>query len=116
MTTNFRPSETECKCGCKANDMQRPFMDLLESLRRDLDRPLYLTSAFRCEEHNKAVGGSPRSYHKKGRAADIVCETAHDRYTLVGSAIKLGFGGIGIYKTFIHVDDRGEDFKRIWSE
>jgi uncharacterized protein YcbK (DUF882 family) len=44
---------------------------MLEELRAALGRPVVITSGYRCPEHNKAVGGVPRSPHMLGRAVDI---------------------------------------------
>lgn len=42
----------------------------LESLRRRFGR-IIVTSGYRCPELNRAVGGTPRSQHLRGEAADI---------------------------------------------
>ncbi len=39
----------------------------------DGDDPIIITSGFRCKEVNEAVGGSPKSNHLLGCAADIRC-------------------------------------------
>ena len=44
----------------------------LEELREVLNVPLKITSGFRNNALNKAVGGSPTSGHTKGLCADIV--------------------------------------------
>lgn len=38
---------------------------------RDKFGPIIITSGYRCNAVNKAVGGVDNSYHKKGMAADI---------------------------------------------
>ena len=45
--------------------------NVLEPLRKHFDSPVIVTSGFRCEEVNKAIGGSPSSQHMIGEAADI---------------------------------------------
>lgn len=45
--------------------------EILEPFRKMVG-PLWIYSGFRCEKLNKLVGGSPKSQHKKGQAADIV--------------------------------------------
>lgn len=45
--------------------------NVLEPLRVHYGRPIIITSGFRCEKLNKAVGGSPTSQHVLGQAADI---------------------------------------------
>ena len=44
---------------------------VLDPLRRIHLKPIIITSGFRCEKLNKAVGGVPYSWHTKGNAADI---------------------------------------------
>lgn len=45
--------------------------NLLEPLRSLLGKPILITSGYRCEELNKAVGGSATSQHRYGQAVDI---------------------------------------------
>lgn len=47
---------------------------LLEPLRADLDRPIKITSGYRCEKLNKLIGGAKNSQHIEGKAADIRVE------------------------------------------
>lgn len=44
---------------------------VLDPLRRIHQKPIIITSGYRCEKLNKAVGGVPNSWHTKGNAADI---------------------------------------------
>ena len=44
---------------------------VLDPLRRRLRKPIIVTSGFRSVPVNRAVGGSPRSLHLQGLAADI---------------------------------------------
>lgn len=44
---------------------------ILDPLRRIHQQPIIITSGFRCEKLNKAVGGVANSWHTKGNAADI---------------------------------------------
>lgn len=44
---------------------------LLDPLREAWDSPIIVNSGYRCEELNKAVGGSKTSVHKLGWSADI---------------------------------------------
>ena len=47
---------------------------VLEPLRVAMGRPINISSGFRCEQLNKAVGGVYNSQHLKGQAADINIE------------------------------------------
>lgn len=44
---------------------------VLDPLRRLIQAPITITSGYRCQELNKAVGGVANSWHTKGNAADI---------------------------------------------
>lgn len=77
----------------------------LQAMRDDLGVPLRVNSAFRSAAVNKAVGGANASRHLVGDAADIAL-AGHDLHVLVRAAIRAGFKGIGLGKTFLHVDLR----------
>jgi zinc D-Ala-D-Ala carboxypeptidase len=47
--------------------------DGLEKVQMLLGKPLDISSAYRCAELNKTVGGSNASQHMQGLAADFVC-------------------------------------------
>lgn len=70
-------------------------IDILQPIRDKFGEPLIVTSGFRCEKLNKAVGGSKTSQHCKGEAADIhtVSDTIKDNkklFDLVLDMIKKG--------------------------
>ena len=44
---------------------------ILEPLRVAMQCPIHISSGYRCEQLNKAVGGVYNSQHLKGQAADI---------------------------------------------
>lgn len=72
-----------------------------------LDTQLVINSAYRSPTKNSAVGGVFNSFHKQGLAVDI--NTIQENFTsieLIRHASLLGFGGIGGYRNFIHVDAR----------
>jgi hypothetical protein len=43
----------------------------LEDVRKTLDKPIHINSAYRSPEANEKVGGKPTSQHCRGTAADI---------------------------------------------
>lgn len=45
----------------------------LETVRTILGRPVFISSGYRSEELNKAIGGSENSKHMTGLAADFEC-------------------------------------------
>lgn len=119
LTKNFSLSEFNCKCG----DCTIPSDVLfnikivaknLQILRDYVGVPVRINSAYRCKEHNKAVGGSSRSQHILGKAADITIDgvTADEVYYIVRKLRRnpmlegVIFQGLGRYNTFTHVDIR----------
>jgi len=99
---HFTPEEIASK-GDGSILIDEPALDKLERLRVALGRPLVVLSAYRDPLHNARVGGAPLSQHKFGRAFDL--KLTVDRDLLIRTARDVGFGGIGIYSTFVHVDD-----------
>lgn len=47
-------------------------LEQLESIREVYGEPIIITSGYRCEELNRAVGGVKNSHHLRGYAADII--------------------------------------------
>ena len=80
----------------------------IQAIRNLVGHPLVINSCFRDPDHNKRVGGSEKSQHLFGRAADIstIGWTTDKKNKFLTTARRLGFNGIGIYDTFIHVDMR----------
>ena len=113
LTKNFTKSEFECPCGCGQQSVDTELAEKLQLLRDKVDRPLKITSGYRCITHNasKAVGGSPNSKHRYGMAADWRTENRSINPVALGIlAQAVGFGGIGIYwhsrGAFVHADTR----------
>lgn len=67
----FSEDELKCKCGCGRCPMHKDFLLAIDLLRQDLKCPVYVSSGFRCERHNKSVGGVKGSWHTFGKAFDI---------------------------------------------
>ena len=51
---------------------------VLDDLRQAYGKPITVTSGFRCEELNKAVGGVKNSEHRLGLAADCRAKDMED--------------------------------------
>ena len=104
--------EFNCPC-CGKNKMNQDFLALLRDAREFCRTPFIINSGYRCEKHNKKVGGKEKSTHRVGSAADIHCTESRQRAMILCGLLEAGFSRIGIAKTFIHVDmaDRleGED-------
>jgi uncharacterized protein YcbK (DUF882 family) len=102
--SHFKPYEIACRhCGELGHDTDA--MELLEVLRKLINKPMYITSGYRCPAHNAMVGGAPLSLHKTGQAFDIALTPEIDKGILIGRARNIGWGGVGSsYETFVHLD------------
>lgn len=88
---------------------------MLDLLRKNVGRPLTITSGVRCEAYNTKVGGVDSSAHVDGLAADIAVGDGHDRFSLISSALTVGFRRIGVAKNFVHLDvDYSKPTNVIW--
>lgn len=110
LSKNFDKEEFACKCGCGLCNVSTKLVKALQRLRDKLGMPITINSACRCDKHNKAVGGVAGSQHTKGTAADIRVEHCSSRdIALVAETIpEFKTGGIGEYKSFVHLDVRGK--------
>jgi len=70
-------------------------------------KPITITSACRCETHNRNVGGSEKSKHKLGIAADIQVKDTppNEVYSYIDGCYPDTLG-LGSYNNFTHVDVR----------
>jgi zinc D-Ala-D-Ala carboxypeptidase len=112
MSKHFKDHETKCKCGCGL-DLMEDFKVKLDAYRDLVGFSLTGTSGARCPAHNEASKGSETSYHMKRRAMDLNWEDfdGAKKAKMLEIAIK-HFGGIGLHKKFLHVDDRA--LKTVW--
>jgi hypothetical protein len=106
-------SEYVCPCcGATPYDTESPahreLFEAYEDIRATLNRPLRITSGFRCPKHNADIGGEPLSIHLFGLALDIDAVDVGEVETLV-TAVNLVAPNLrmGVYMkvgTFIHID------------
>lgn len=111
----FKMSEFECPC-CRRTRASGYLIHLLNKVREAYGKPMIVNSGYRCEKHNKKVGGSSNSAHTRGLAVDIKCEASVDRYLLLPLFYSVGFKRIGVYDKWIHVDvDESLPQKVLWT-
>lgn len=108
VSKHFRVREFASKDGADRVLIDDDLVKLLENIREAAGgKAVTINSGYRSPEHNKAVGGVSNSQHVKGTAADIVVS---DTDPLTVGQIAEYFlntkGGIGVYKSFTHVDTR----------
>jgi len=90
----------------------RPLALLFEQIREGVGGPISVHSAYRHLAYNLSIGSKKKSRHVEGRALDlgvppgltlvaflnIILEVSHRP----GSRLR----GIGVYPTFVHIDNR----------
>lgn len=107
LSNNFHLFEYECSCSdCNETLVDLDHVGKLQQLRNDLGTSIKITSAYRCEKRNTAVGGSSHSQHKLGTATDI--QVSGMEPTAVQDACE-HFDGLGRYDSFTHIDSRGSE-------
>ena len=104
MKNYFKESELKCKCPCGVSKFDADFQNTLNRIRHLYNKPIYITSGYRCDVHNKLVGGNLNSAHTKGLAVDIKCDNSVDRFELLKILFNVGITRIGISDKFVHVD------------
>ena len=88
------------------NEIQDEFVKKLDELREACGFPFIVTSGYRSPNHPIEAKKSSPGLHAQGIAADIAVNGGAQRRKVVHSAIILGFKGIGVAKSFVHVDTR----------
>jgi uncharacterized protein YcbK (DUF882 family) len=112
VTEHFLYSDFVCPC-CDTMKIIPAFYHqaaMLEHMRMELGFPIIINSGYRCPKHNREAGGAARSWHllfatdiRPGDDGIQQDEALRELYNL---ADKMGFGGIGRYETFLHLDLR----------
>ena len=101
----FKLSDFDCQ-ETGENEMSADFILELDGLREDCGFPFIITSGYRSKTHSLEAKKKRPGMHSYGIAADIKVSGGSDRMLVVAKAIQHGFNGIGIAKTFVHVDKR----------
>ena len=119
ITKNFSVDEMMCHCGCGEDSMDMDFMDILQGIREDMNRPLKISSAVRCANHNTKVSSTgkngPHVPRTEGTKASDILISGADALRLVDIAMKHGLSGVGISqrgphaKRFIHIDTLSDE-------
>lgn len=122
LSEHFSREEMACRCchGLPLDGISPALLAGLEKLRKTIgNKPVNVSSAYRCEDNNYNVGGVRNSQHVLGKAADIWVE-GYSSYRLGGICEEI-FDGVGIYieQDFVHVDMRDDGKnpgKYLWYE
>jgi len=113
--THFRDAEFYCHClgrhckGLPKDGIDPALLILLERIRHAAgDRPVVITSGYRCPVWNRKSGGALLSQHLYGRAADIIIRGMDVADVNVLCDELNPHGGVGLGGEHItHVDVRG---------
>lgn len=103
LTKNFKLSELACPC-CWAFDMPEWVLEKIQAVRDEFGFNMTINSGYRCKDHNVKVGGSSTSRHLIGLAIDVKINQNQLRKKILEAAERHGVCGIGVAKTFIHLD------------
>ena len=103
----FQLSEFDCQ-ETGENRMEPEFLEKLDALRLACNFPFIITSGYRHPTQHPIEASKPvPGTHAQGIAADVRITTSSERHKIVREAMNLGFTGIGVDRTFVHVDTRG---------
>lgn len=81
----------------------------LEKVRRFFNRPVRVSSAFRCAALNAKLGGAPTSQHTKGEAADFTVDGYDD-----GNGIRFVFDWCKHHTSYSQLILERPEGKRPW--
>ena len=101
----FKRTEFDCS-HTGLNEMDMAFLLRLDRLRERCNFPFTITSGYRDITHPVEAKKEKGGQHTLGVACDIKVSSGAMKYTLIKEAMAMGFKGIGIADTFIHIDDR----------
>jgi uncharacterized protein YcbK (DUF882 family) len=108
----FKKDEFKCK-HTGDNFISEKLISRLDVLREACGFPLVVVSGYRSPKHPIEAAKSTPGTHTRGIAVDLAVRDGVRRRKLVEEALRLGFGGIGIANSFVHVDIR-EDTPVLW--
>lgn len=101
----FSVSDFDCQ-ETGENRMDVTFLRRLDDLREACGFPFIVQSGYRSVLHSVEAKKEKPGTHTKGIAADIRVTGGAQRRLLVQKALEMGFTGVGVAKSFVHVDIR----------
>ena len=107
LSDNFKVREFACRDDSDVVFISDKLVSVLQQIRSHFNAPVTISSAYRTPAYNKKVGGAAYSQHLYGKAADFVVKGVSPKdVARYAETLLPNTGGIGIYSSFIHVDDR----------
>ena len=110
---HFKVREFACKDGSQVVFIDSYLVTILDILRDQVGKPVYINSGYRTPARNNKVGGAKYSYHMRGMAADIRIEdmTAKEIANKLNKIIPSSCGII-VYASWVHVDTRPNKYRK----
>lgn len=110
---HFKVREFACKDGSQVVFIDTHLVAILDILRNQVGKPVYINSGYRTPTRNKEVGGAKYSYHMRGMAADIRISgmTAKEIANKLNAIIP-DECGIIVYSTWVHIDTRTKKYRK----
>lgn len=110
---HFKVREFACRDGSQVVFIDTYLVAILDILRNQVGKPVYITSGYRTPTRNKEVDGAKYSYHMRGMAADIRIEgmTAKEIANRLNKIIP-NECGIIVYASWVHVDTRPNKYRK----
>ena len=118
--SEFTASDTAARLGIDNNlpdelrENALKTLEMMERIRYHIDAPITITSGYRCEALNKAIGSKPTSDHTLAFACDFKAPKAGTPFQIAASLAPV-FKIIGIgqlileFGTWVHVSTRIPD-------
>lgn len=107
LSAHFKVREFACHDGTDTVFVSPSLVTILEKIRTHFGKPVLINSGYRTEAWNVKQGGSPKSQHKYGMAADIhIAGVTPKQIAVYARSIMPDWGGVGVYDSFVHVDVR----------
>jgi len=110
---HFKVREFACKDGSQVVFIDNYLVSILDILRNQIGKPVYINSGYRTPKRNKEVDGAKYSYHMRGMAADIRVngispkELANKLNEIVPDEC-----GIIVYNNWVHFDVRTSKYRK----
>ncbi len=111
LSEHFHDYEFVCPC-CNGGIVSEILVSKLQQLRDIVNKPIRITSGYRCYNYNDRIGGAVNSAHLLGEGVDIQTELSTVTLAMITSKIK-GIR-IGIYERHLHIDVRPANPSKYW--
>ena len=111
---HFNVREFACKDGSQIVFIDDYLVSILDILRNQVGKPVYINSGYRTPTRNKAVNGAKYSYHMRGMAAGIRIDgmTAKEIANKLNAIVPNDECGIIVYNTWVHIDTRTKKYRK----